>query len=202
MPASRGGTLLKLAFSNAAASESLPDEGNKENEDVNAKTDNGNKKDGGKKEVAPNWTTPEVIAACYAVLAANRKKADQTKIKRADICVEFYKKMAGDLINKGVWVPGGKDGHPTVEDSLAWRSKYPLTGKNKGKSPLYTKYAEATKAVHNEILPLAMRLPGPDKKPASGKSWLDFLSSLKEEYWQVWSSSRVKKRGKQMPKGK
>ena len=171
------------------------DDENKENEPVNAKQGNA-----AKKESSPNWTTPEVIAACYAVLAANRKKGDQYKTKRADIAVDYYKKMATDLIRKGVWVPG-KGGHPTLEASVHYRTKFPLTGHNKGKSPLYTKYGECTRVVHNTILPMVSRLLGPDKKPASGKNWSDFLATLKQEYYESWSSTRVKKRGRPMPEG-
>ncbi len=88
-------------------------DGNKENVS-NIKT--------GRKDSVPNWTTPEVIAAVYSCLAANRKKSDQTMVARATASVDFYRKMAGDLIKQRAWLPGGKEGHPSLEESVKFQN--------------------------------------------------------------------------------
>ena len=116
----------------------------KENEDTNK----------AKKDSVSKWTTPEVIAAVYAVLAADRKKADQTMVARATAFVEFYRKMAVDLIETRVWVPYGKEGHPSLDASVKFRTTYPLSGKNKGKCPMYTKFKEALKLFKTLSYPL------------------------------------------------
>ena len=82
---------------------------------------------------------------------------------------------------------------------MKFRTTFPSSGKNKGKSPLYTKYKEASKVVQSAIIPIVLKVLGPDMKPPSGKAWADCLADIKEKYWSVWSSLRVKKSGKAMP---
>eukprot|EP00873_Tetraselmis_striata_P020997 jgi/Tetstr1/441261/TSEL_029512.t1 len=118
------------------------------------------------------WALGEVLVAVRCVLAANRSKSTQTVLKRAKLAQSFFNKFASDVV---------------------------ALGKNKGKSPLFTKHAEIVKTVQNEIMPILRRHLGPDEKPPSGKTWADVQSAAKLEYWEHFSSSRARVRGKPIP---
>eukprot|EP00873_Tetraselmis_striata_P042340 jgi/Tetstr1/462604/TSEL_007590.t2 len=62
----------------------------------------------------------------------------------------------------------------------------------------YNKFASDV-IVQNEILPILRRHLGPDEKPPSGKTWADVQSAAKLEYWEHFSSSRARVRGKPIP---
>eukprot|EP00873_Tetraselmis_striata_P012542 jgi/Tetstr1/432806/TSEL_022158.t1 len=144
------------------------------------------------------WALGEVLVSVRCVLAANRSKSTQTVLKRAKLARSFYNKFASDVVALGIWTPG-KDGHPTIEESYERRTSFTESGKNKGKSPLFTKHAEIVKIVQNEILPILRRHLGPDEKPPSGKTWADVQSAAKLEYWEHFSLSRARVQGKPIP---
>mmetsp|Transcript_13136 Transcript_13136/g.37008 ORF Transcript_13136/g.37008 Transcript_13136/m.37008 type:complete len:190 (-) Transcript_13136:63-632(-) len=110
------------------------------------------------------WTAGEAVAACYAVLAANRRQSQSTVVERAEAAKNYYPKFVADGVKKGIWT-SGKNGDPTVEDSVASRAIFVAEGKNKGKSPLLTNFQEVTKVVRNEILPLVKGHLGPTQEP-------------------------------------
>ena len=91
-----------------------------------------------KKEAIPNWRTGEILAAVAVVMVANREKSEATQVARAEFAKKAYPKMAGDMVRKNLW-QHGVNGQPTIADSAMWRSSFPLTGKNKGQSALFTK---------------------------------------------------------------
>ena len=161
--------------------------------------------DGNKKKAAgtPNWTTPEVLACVYSVLAANRQKAEATQVARARTASDAYPRFCSQLVKQRVWVVGGVEGHPTIEESTAWRTSFSETGKNKGKSPLFTKYADTVKVVQNHIIPLLGKVLGPDNQPPSGHTWPDVLKQLKIEYWNFFKEGKKRLKDKTaMPEGK
>jgi hypothetical protein len=169
-------------------------------DDPRESEEDGNKK---KPPGIPNWTTPEVLACIYAVLAANRQKAEATQVARARTAREAYPRFCSQLVKQRVWILGGVEGHPTIEESTAWRTFYSETGKNKGKSPLFTKYAETVKVVQNHIIPLLGKVLGPGNQPPSGHTWPDVLKKLKMEYWNFYREGKKRLKDKTaMPDGK
>ena len=161
--------------------------------------------DGNKKKPpgTPNWTTPEVLACIYAVLAANRQKAEATQVARARAARDAYPRFCAQLVKQRVWIIGGVEGHPTIEESTAWRTVFTETGKNKGKSPLFSKYADTVKVVQNHIIPLLGKVLGPGYQPPSGHVWPDVLNKLKMEYWSFYREGKKRLRDKtSMPDGK
>mmetsp|Transcript_26415 Transcript_26415/g.74333 ORF Transcript_26415/g.74333 Transcript_26415/m.74333 type:complete len:399 (-) Transcript_26415:43-1239(-) len=143
---------------------------------------------------AKSWQVSETVAAVLAVLAANRQSPQAAQVVRAETAKEFYPKFLADEIKKGLPLEG-----LGIDDSVQVRTMFARTGKNKGKSPLYTRFAEVTKTVQNDLLPLLSLNLGPDKKPPSGKTWAEVMAATKKEWWQRWSSSRKTKAGKPMP---
>jgi len=79
------------------------------------------------------------------------------------------------------------------------RARFLTAGKNKGKSPILTKFQEVTKTVRNEILLLVKKHLGPNLEPPSGKSWADVKATAKLSWWEKWSLERQRSKGKVMP---
>lgn len=154
--------------------------------------------EGKPKESIPNWKTPEILAAVYTVMAANREKPEATLVDRAQFAAECYGKFCSDMVEKGVWEPG-KNGLPSVEDSVRWRTAFTLTWKCKGQSAIFAKVKDMKTAVANDILPLLRQYCPDGRTPRSGLQWEEVLRRLKEDYWAQWSEKKKSKKGTPMP---
>ena len=146
------------------------------------------------------WTSPECLAAVYAVMASNRVAPKSCNVLRAERAAESYLKFGADLVKQRLWTPGN-NGHPSVEASHAKRCCFPLTGKSRGIGPMQNKVAWLKAEAQNVINPLHRKQLNSDGSMPSGNNKEEILVKTKAAYYQKTVEKDSKKAGQAMPKG-